>query len=153
MSRLLRIARLPLPALLLLLEAALWLLVARVALRLIAFPRLAAHLGSLRPPSVDDTVSTERDTLMARRVAHAVRASAINAPLDLVCLPRALAAWQMLRLRNVPSRLHFGKLVREGKSAGQELHAWLTSSGVEVTGYPVAYDCVELGYFARLPKD
>lgn len=145
-----RLARLPLAKLLLLLEAACWLCLARLALLVLPFPRIGRYIGHLRKPSLTPNESSVEHAAVARRVSQAVNATAVNAPVEMVCLPRALAAWQMLHLRKVPSRLHFGApLVRPAGSWGRETHAWLSSAGVEVTGYPVAHGCVELGYFAR----
>ncbi len=150
-SLLVRAVRLPLPKLLLRLEAAGWLCVARLAIRLVPFPRLAAHIGTMQPPSAAEPAPSAEATHTALRVAQAVRAAAHHLPTEMVCLPRALAAWQMLYRRGVYSRLHFGKPRNAGAGLGRETHAWLSSAGVEVTGFPVAYDCVEIGYVARTP--
>lgn len=144
-----RAVRMPLPKLLLRLEAAVWLCVARMALGLVSFPRLAAHIGTMQPPSQADAAPTAASTHIALQVAQAVRAAAHHSPIEMVCLPQALAAWQMLHRRGVHARLHFGKPRSAG--LGRETHAWLSSAGVEVTGYPVAHDCIEIGYFARTP--
>ncbi len=144
-----RAARMPLRQLLLRLEAAGWLCVARVAIRLVPFPRLAAHVGTMQPPSQAAPVSSAAATETARQVAQAIRAAADHLPIAMVCLPRALAAWQMLHRRGVYARLHFGK--PRGAGLGRETHAWLSSAGVEVTGFPVAHDCIEIGYVARVP--
>lgn len=144
-----RVARMPLPKLLLRLEAAGWLCVARVAIRVVPFSRLAAHIGTMRPPSQPAATPSASATHMARLVAQAVRAAADLSPIEMVCLPRALAAWQMLHRRGIHARLHFGK--PRSTAPGTETHAWLSSAGVEVTGYPVAHDCIEIGYLARVP--
>lgn len=145
-----RILRLPRAKLLLRLEAAALLLSARVALRMVPFPVLAARLGTLQPPSAIEPNDSQASALTVREVAQAINAAAVNAPLELVCLPRALAAWQMLHWRGVPSQLHFGK--PSAGPAQRQLHAWLTSSGVPVTGFPVALDCVEIGCFVRAAR-
>lgn len=145
-----RLARLSLKKLLLLLEAAFWLCLARLALRVLPFPRIGRYIGHLQKPSPLPLEPSAVHAATARRIAQAVNATAVNSPVEMVCLPRALAAWQMLHLRKVPSRLHFGApLVRKSGIQARETHAWLSSAGVEVTGYPVAHGCVELGYFAR----
>ena len=149
-SRLRRIAHMPLPKLLLLLEAAFWLCVARLALLVVPFPRIGRYIGTMQSPSAPDKNPAPEHATLASRVRQAVNATATNAPMELVCLPRALAAWQMLHLRRVPARLHFGApLKRERDGKPLQTHAWLSCAGVEVTGYPVAHGCVELGFFSR----
>ena len=119
-------------------------------LRLLPFPRISSYVGVLQPPSTPVASYSAAATVIAKKVAKAVNATAVNSPLEMVCLPRALAAWQMLHLRRVTARLHFGKpLVREGPDQARQIHAWLSGAGVEVTGYPVAHACVELGFFSR----
>ena len=145
-----RIARLPAAKLRLLLEAAFWLCAARLALVFVPFPRIGRYLGSLYPSSQPDPMIDAANRMTARRIGQAVNAAADHAPMEMVCLPRALAAWQMLHRRHIASRLHFGvPLQPEPGRPGLQTHAWLSSQGAEVTGYPVAYGCVELGYFAR----
>ena len=151
LGKLRRIFRLPPQKLVLLLEAAFWLVAARLAIRLLPFARIGQYLGPLRPPSTGTVESWHvREASLARQVAQAVNATAINSPVEMVCLPRALAAWQMLHLRGVAARLHFGTpLVSAPGTTKRSTHAWLSSAGVEVTGYPVAHSCIEIGYFAR----
>jgi hypothetical protein len=143
------LVRLPAWKLRLLLEAAFWLVVARVALLVLPFPRIGRYLGTLQSPSADCTSDAEHIALV-RRIGRAVDAAADHSPLPLVCLPRALAGWQMLYRRGIVSRLHFGALPKTATSSSAlSTHAWLSSCSVEVTGYPVAHGCVELGYYAR----
>jgi hypothetical protein len=131
----------------LILEAAIWLVMARIALALVCFPRIARHLGRLRAPADPRTDSTE-DRAVAREISWAIDHSAQLLPLRLVCLPRALAAWQMLHLRGIWSRVHCGAS-RDPDRATLVTHAWVDVCGVEVTGYPEAHHCVEVGFFAR----
>ena len=135
------------------LEAAFWLAVSRAALVLVPFPKIGRYLGKLQKPT-DQVLNAQDETAAkVRRVGGSVNAVADRFPAEMVCLPRALAAWQMLHRRGIASRLHFGTpLVPDPKRGpGLQTHAWLTSSGVRVTGFPVADNCVELGYFARTP--
>jgi hypothetical protein len=145
-----QLARIPPAKIALLLEAVFWLSVARVALWLVPFPRIGRYLGKLQPPSPPDAPTGQDKMLRSRGIGWAVNTVADHLPVELVCLPRALAGWQMLHRRGVASRLHFGALrERPEGTSGLQTHAWLSTPGVEVTGYPVAYGCVELGYFAR----
>ena len=138
----------------LMLEAAFWLVVSRAALLLVPFPRIGRYLGKMQNPSAQLVQSTGELPARVRRIGGSVNAIADRFPAEMVCLPRALAAWQMLHRRGIPSRLHFGTPLTPDpkRRPGLQTHAWLTSSGVRVTGYPVADNCVEIGYFARTPR-
>jgi transglutaminase superfamily protein len=129
----------------LLLEAAFWIVAARLAILLVPFSRIARHMGGMRQPEPACAQFIAGQT-SARDVSWAIGRVAPVLPFKVVCLPRALAAWQMLRRRGVAARLHFG-IVRTNPNQRQA-HAWLDSSGVEVCGYPEAFDCVEIGFFA-----
>ena len=135
-------------------ESAFWLVLARAALVLVPFPRIGRYLGKLQKPS-EQVFNVQGETAAkVRRIGGSVDAVANRFPAEMVCLPRALAAWQMLHRRGVASRLHFGTPLTPDPKRGRGLqtHAWLSSSGVRVTGYPLADECVELGYFARDPS-
>jgi hypothetical protein len=131
----------------LLLEAVFWLVAARLAIFFLPFPRIAHYLGELRPPLGGER-EFPQDQSIARDISWAIDRSARLFPFRVVCLPRALAGWQMLHRRRVAGQVHFGAS-RVGVNSGFRTHAWLDASGVEVTGYPEAYECVEIGYFAR----
>jgi hypothetical protein len=142
-----KLAALPRRKVLLLIEAALCLAAARLALLVLPFPRIAAYLGRLRPPSPQPSIPNQEQAT-ARDIGWAVERAARVLPFRAVCLPRALAAWQMLHIRHVPSRLHFGASKPQPGTV-LATHAWLDASGIEVTGYPEANHFVELGYFTR----
>lgn len=131
----------------LLFEAAFWLILARIALAVVSFPRIARHIGRLHAP-VDVHADSNQDRAVAREVSWAIDRSARLLPVRLVCLPRALAAWQMLHLRGIWSRVHCGAS-RDPERTALITHAWVDVCGVEVTGYPAAHHCVEIGFFAR----
>lgn len=131
----------------LLLEAAFWLVMAKFALALVRFPLIARYIGRLHAPA-DRWDNSSNDRTVAREISWAIDRSARLLPVRLVCLPRALAAWQMLHVRGISSRVHCG-VSRDQKRATLITHAWLDVCGVEVTGYPEAHHCVEIGFFAR----
>jgi hypothetical protein len=132
---------------LLLLETAFWLAVARLAVAFVCFRRIARHIGHLRAPA-DLRADSSQDQAVAREISWAIDRSARLLPVRLVCLPQALAAWQMLHLRGIGSRGHFG-VSRDPERATLTTHAWVDACGVEVTGYPEAHHCVEIGFFAQ----
>ncbi len=132
------------------LEAAACLLVARLALIFVPFPRLARRLGAFVPPT-DLRVSRAAAPVgpgaaaIARDVSWAVTRGAVYVPFRAVCLPQAMAARMMLRRRGVASAMHFGASKRPNEPL--EAHAWLDAAGVQVTGYPVASAYAEIACF------
>jgi len=144
------LTRTPPARLALLVEAALDLLIARVQLKTIPFPKLARKWGAFVPPSDPRAGSglspaADHPAMIARRVGDAVLRAARNVPFGAVCLPQAMAARRMLERRAIPSVMHFG--VAKGQDKPIDAHAWLDAAGVKVTGYPVANGFVEMGCF------
>jgi hypothetical protein len=134
----------------LLIEAVLWLLLARLGLAFIPFPRLASHLGRLVSPQKARTLQSNVEILrdhidLAGEIGWAVTRAARHAPFRAVCLPQAMAGRIMLRRRGVESVMHFG--ARMGEDKPIDAHAWLDAAGVQVTGYPVADDFAEIACF------
>jgi hypothetical protein len=134
----------------LLVEAAVWLLLARVALLAIPFPALARRLGAFVPPT-DARVQLARQggsdlaAGLAAEIGWATVCAARHVPFAAVCLPQAIAARIMLRRRGIASVLHLG--AAKGREQGIDAHAWLDAAGVEVTGYPVARRFAEIACF------
>lgn len=131
-------------------EAVLSLITARLMLAAFPFRRIAQTLGRFVPPD-DPRVpalscgpATE-ESRTAREIGWAVRAIAPWLPFRTACLQQALAARAMLRRRDIPTALHFGA----GRTGGVSLdaHAWLDAAGVKVIGYPVAPHLREIGVF------
>ncbi len=134
----------------LLAEAVVGLLVARLALIFIPFPRLARRLGTFVPPSdarvaAVRTATTQDEVARAEEIGWAVTRAARYVPFKAVCLPQAMAARVMLERRSVKSVMHFG--AAKGQDKPLDAHAWLDAAGVEVTGYPVAAQFSEIGCF------
>jgi hypothetical protein len=134
----------------LMLEAAWWLLVSRLALIFVPFPRLARRIGAFVPPADPRVAAAGAETSpeaaqLARDVSWAVTRGALYVPFRAVCLPQAMAARIMLKRRGVASAMHFG--AQRGKDKPLDAHAWLDAAGVKVTGYPVAYQFAEIACF------
>lgn len=135
---------------LLLAEASVWLLLARLALVLIPFPWLARHLGAFVPPEKARAMQADwpcspDSVATAEIVGWAVTRAARHVPFKAVCLPQAIAARIMLKRRGVASVMHFG--AARGETKPLDAHAWLDAAGVEVTGYPVARQFAEIACF------
>ena len=134
----------------LVIEAAACLLLARLGLLFVPFPKLARRLGHFVPPSDPRaTAARERgaqhDAALAEEIGWAVTRSARYLPFKAVCLPQAMAARLMLKRRGIASALHFG--AGRGEDRPLDAHAWLDAAGVEVTGYPVAHKFAEVACF------
>ena len=132
---------------LLLIEAVISLAVARAALMFVPFPRLARRMGRFVPPAdaKATTVILPEHVSAAREVRWAVFHATHHVPFKAVCLPRAMAARVMLNRRSVPSVLHFG--ATKGTEKPLNAHAWLDAAGVEVTGYPLGQEFIEVACF------
>ena len=134
----------------LLIEAAVWLLVARIALLVAPFPWLARRLGAFVPPTDARVALSRQDASpqharLAEEIGWATTRAARHVPFKAVCLPQAMTARIMLRRRGVASVLHFG--AAKGREKPIDAHAWLDAAGVEVTGYPVAGQFAEIACF------
>jgi hypothetical protein len=134
----------------LIVEAAWWLLVSRLGLIFVPFPKLARRIGAFVPPA-DPRVaeagapSSPEAATLARDISWAVTRAAVYVPFRAVCLPQAMAARIMLKRRGVASAMHFG--AQRGKDKPLDAHAWLDAAGVKVTGYPVAFQFAEIACF------
>jgi len=134
----------------LLLEAAVWLALARLAVLTIPFPRIAKRLGTFTAPGDGlqhgiPAIAAPDAVTLAKEISWAVTCAARHVPFKAVCLPQALAARQMLTRRGVSSALYFGA---SKDSVGMfESHAWLLAAGVEVTGFPVAQQFTPMACF------
>ncbi len=131
-------------------EAAICLVGARLALLLVPFSWLARRWGAF-VSATDPRVPAEQSAGAGRCAERAVQISAAvttasrRLPFQTLCLPRAMAARWMLQRRRIPSIMHFGAFRATEQPFGA--HAWLEAEGVEVTGYPLGPELVEIGCF------
>lgn len=135
---------------LMLVEASACLLLSRLALVFVPFPKLARRLGEFVPPSDPRAARVRERTdaaqaAVAEGVSWAVTRAARHVPFKAVCLPQAMAARVMLKRRGVASVMHFG--AAKGTDKPLDTHAWLDAAGVDVTGYPVAENFSEIACF------
>ncbi len=115
----------------LLLEACLWLGLARAALLTLPFKWIAPHLGR----QVNDSdAANNGDSPPARikQVGWAVETMSRRTPWESACLAQAIAAKFMLRRRGVPSRLYLG--MRKNADGKLAAHAWLKVGDAALTG-------------------
>ncbi len=89
----------------LLIEASFYLLAARCLLAIMPFRRLAALLDKeLKSDRVPQDIGIE----IAEKVKWSIDCASRHLPIRLVCLPRGIAAYLMLRRRRVDIQLYYG---------------------------------------------
>ena len=127
-------------------EAAGWLVLAGLALRLTTFARLAAAAG--RPQEHGrggDPAAAAAD------IGWAVDAAARRAPWTPRCFERGLAAHFMLRRRGWDPTLCYG--ARSDDSLGPSAHVWVRLEGRDVIGGEEAPRFAELARFPERPGE
>lgn len=151
MSRLPKYLRLPLAVRFMTLEAAVLLIGAALALKLLPF-RWLVRGGGLRlsqPHPGKQLSLPARHAGLPGQVGQAVQRAARHLPLDLLCLPQALAGQWMLRRRRIASTLHFGMAKSTEGASPMQAHAWLTVAGHGVIGIPASLGFTEVARFSR----
>jgi hypothetical protein len=127
-------------------EAVFWLALSRLMLFVVPFRVLAAWFGVVTAPSaVPGGLFSNSDLDLAREISWAVTTAARHVPFRAVCLPQAIAAKAMLGRRHIANVMHFGVIKKPDEPFAA--HAWLNAGPVEVTGYPVAHDFIEMVQF------
>ncbi|HUF32081.1 MAG TPA: lasso peptide biosynthesis B2 protein [Acidimicrobiales bacterium] len=116
-------------------EAAVLLTVAKVAVAVVPFRLLRRVLGQ-HSPAGDETFGPLPPA--AWRCGRAVEAAARRLPFATACLPRAIAGQLMLRRRGLAGTVVFGLARQDGALLN---HAWLEHEGAAVLGHQhdVAY--------------
>ncbi len=115
----------------LLAEAALFLLGARIDLR-VRPVRAVLRRSETSPVHLARPRSVSENSVTVERVRDAVLTVSRHAPMRFVCFPQALAAHAMLRRRGIPSRLHYG--VRRSADGQLRAHTWLEAGGRTILG-------------------
>lgn len=101
----------------------------RLALNFLPVQRLTAWMGS--PKKKPSSISQERSTQTLRRIEWSIDAVNRHVPLTFVCFPQSLAAYFMLRRRNIASRLYYG-VMREADQL--KAHTWVKVGERTVVG-------------------
>ena len=114
---------------LLLAEAALALVGARLVMLVVPFRRIAPRLGETMG---DSPAEDPADPRGLRRIGWAVGVAGRALPFHCSCLTEAIAAKVMLKRRGVTSTLYLG-LAKDGQSQ-LEAHAWLRCGSSVLTG-------------------
>ena len=110
-------------------EAGLWLLMAKLAILLIGFKRTASWLGHPRA-----LIEPDRPTFPEsgpKRLGKYIQKTAKHVPWDSKCLVQAIAGQLMLKVRRLPGTIYFGVNKENGQ---MKAHAWLRSGSTILTG-------------------
>lgn len=121
----------------LVLQAALALLLARLLIACLRFGRWRRLLGTASPaPGRTAPAAAGSKPLHPRdaRLAAAVERAAARLPLTLLCLPRAMALHWLLRRDRRPGALLFGTLPGSSRGTLDDLHAWIECDGAVLIG-------------------
>ena len=122
--------RLPPSRRLLLIEAALGLLLARVALKWLPFRQIRWFMN--RPQPQHEVAGTDRAQLR-KEIAWAIERAARLLPGKTVCFPRGLTAQTMLRRRGVSTTLYYGAATLPDR--GLTGHVWVQDGPTGVIGH------------------
>jgi hypothetical protein len=122
-------------------EAVFFLFIARMTILFLPYKVLKYFLGKYK----NDTENANFDSRTVRRVSNIIRAVSKRLPWKCNCLPQAITAKQMLKLRRINSKLCLGM----GKDANKKLiaHAWLITGSQNVTGCAIKEEFTEVAYF------
>jgi hypothetical protein len=112
-----------------LVEAAFWLGLARLAILILPFRRIAPLLG--RNPAQSPAATAAPRELLAR-ISWAVNTASRHLPWECLCLVQALAAKAMLKRRKVASTLYLG--LAKDPDTQLKAHAWLRCGDRILTG-------------------
>ncbi len=133
---------------LLLLEALVWLGVARLAILTLPLRKIKTYLGQ---HLLESNIKESPQTLKrARRIGWAVRTISRYTPWTSNCFPQAIAAKRMLQRRQIASTLYLG-FSREGKEKANDFegHAWLRCGPLYLLGGQNRHRFVALSTFAE----
>lgn len=114
-------------------EAALYLVMARLAIRALPFERLAWFL-TLAPRQPEITGAKRKRVL--NEVQRAIEATVCRLPGQTTCFSRAVAAQAMLRRRGVGATLYYGAATSPER--GLAAHVWLQDGEEGVVGHQAA---------------
>ena len=113
-------------------EALLLLCIARLAVATLPFAMLMRWFGVVALENSQDIESqlSPSQTRIALGVQHSIAHWVRLLPVEMGCLPQAMAGSAMLRRRKLPARISLGVSKRGGLPA----HAWLEAGNIPITG-------------------
>jgi hypothetical protein len=130
----------------LLIEAALYLLMARLGLAVLSFRQLTWFLNRSLPQA--EITGSEREQLR-QEVSWAIDTVATYLPGETLCFPRGIAAQAMLRRRRVRTTLYYG--VAKVPGGGLTAHVWVQDGAQGVVGHRIASQYTVLMRYPEVP--
>ena len=113
-----------------LIEAGIWLGIARLAILVLPFRWIARGLGKQMARSPEEAGAAPTELL--DRISWAVATASRHLPWDCLCLAQAMAGKAMLKRHGVPSTLYLG--LAKSDEAQIRAHAWLRCGERILTG-------------------
>lgn len=104
----------------------------RAVLLTVPFRQIAPLLGYGMHSAVIVPLASEREIFHALHIGRAIRTAARYTPWESTCLPQALAACILLRLKQVPYALYLG--IKKDGDSSMVAHAWVRTDHAAVTG-------------------
>jgi hypothetical protein len=106
---------------------------AKLAIRLLSFKRLAGFMGASQGVEPWVPLASPQQQRRARLIGRTIGAVAKNTPWESNCFPQALTARLLLGLYGIPHAVYFG-LARGPEREGLQAHAWVACDRIPVTG-------------------
>ena len=126
-------------------EAAIWLGIARLAVLVVPFRRIAPFLGRHMAESPQTTESEHKE--IAERISWVVQTASRHMPWECKCLTQAIAGKGMFKRRGLRTTLYLG--VAKDGDENLKAHAWLRSDDIIVTGARGMDQCAVVSTFAE----
>ncbi len=132
------------------LEASIWLIVAKLMVKCLPFKWITSMLGSTEViNNQTNEFPTEIKTTIAE-VSRAVQRTAAHSAVKFVCLPQAIAAKMILNRHKIPNTLYLGVEYTDNKVF--KAHAWLKAGRHFVTGQAGHRNYTEITAFSHNMK-
>jgi hypothetical protein len=145
MMRLKALFSLDVKTLFLLIEATLFLGMARIRIAYQPFSKIAPTLGLYMKETDIELIADHRQTLF--QIRSALHIASRHTPWDSKCLARAIAGMRMLERRSISSTLYLG--TSKDESGKLIAHAWLRSGAQYITGAEEMDKFTVTGMFAK----
>lgn len=129
MTRLVKIAKMPINKKFLFTETFIWLGLARLILLVLPFKQVAPWLGK-HQIATNNYNSAQKEII--DKMAYFIRNASPHTPWESKCLVQAMAARWMLQRRGIGGTLYLGVTKEEGEN--MKAHAWFKCGDLFVTG-------------------
>lgn len=117
----------------------------KIAVRIIPFRKMAAHLGDINKAAGLLSATQMKEALGVR---HIIFMTSANVPWKSVCLDQALTAMMMLNRRKLPNTLYLGVKIDEAKRK-IEAHAWVKCNDKILVGGPQSKEFKVVAFFSK----